>query len=515
VYRLTIETSEGTTEVAVKVLNTNPGRAVKKYEKAMQRELKVWLRLSKNQTIVPLLGTANVESPCPALVLQWMPFGTLHMYLKKQGTTTALAKAKLARGVADGLRYLHSEHVVHGDLHPGNVLIDGSGNPRLTDFGLATIVGDAEFQLNTTTANRSFNPQWRAPEVIGVDPEAELVRPNFKSDVYSFGGIMFFITSGDIPWKEKKNSTHIIIALSNKIAHARPDNISDDHWNLIQKCWSWNPDDRPDATDVVGCLAMKTTRHKKTIVLFGETGAGKSSLINLMAGETIANTSPDMKRCTMQWKEYSIHFYGESYTVVDTIGLDEPKLGIKGYLESVENAYRLIKELDTRGGIDLLLYCVRAGRVPPMLQSNYRLFHEFFCEKKVPIVLAITKLERERRMEDWWERNHSVFTKYEIQVAGHACVTAADRLDGRHRDLYEESRITIRNLVQEFIADGQKQSWMGEDNQSVSLMRKLKELLARNLGVTRKDPVPYLTKRCGISPGVAKQLANMIKQDVV
>jgi serine/threonine protein kinase len=77
----------------------------------------------------------------------------------------------------------------------GNVLIDGSGNPRLTDFGLATVVGDAEFQLNTTTANRSFNPQWRAPEVIGVDPEAELVRPNFKSDVYSFGGIMFFVRS--------------------------------------------------------------------------------------------------------------------------------------------------------------------------------------------------------------------------------------------------------------------------------------------------------------------------------
>jgi hypothetical protein len=234
-----------------------------------------------------------------------------------------------------------------------------------------------------------------------------------------------------------------------------------------------------------------------------------------MAGETIANTSPDMQRCTMQWKEYSIHFYGESYTVFDTIGLEEPKLGIKGYLESVENAYRLIKELDTRGGIDLLLFCVRAGRVTATLQSNYRLFHEFLCEKKVPIVLAITHLERERRMEDWWERNHSVFAKYKIQVAGHACVTAANRLDGRHRDLHEESRITIRNLVQEFIADGQKQSWMGGDNLFVSLMRKLKELLAGNLGVTRKDLVPYLTKRCGISPGVAKQLANMIKQDVV
>ncbi|KAG2030010.1 kinase-like domain-containing protein [Suillus americanus] len=270
VYQFTIETSEGTTEVAVKVLNINPGRAVEKCDKAMRRELKVWLRLSKHQTIVPLLGTAHVGSPCAALVLQWMPSGTLYMYLEKQGETTALAKAKLAslwftnhirQALIDFMLQVHSENVVHGDLHPANILIDGAGNPRLTDFGLATVVGDVDSQLNTTTANRSFNPQWRAPEVIGVDPDAELVRPNFKSDVYSFGGIMFFIVSGDIPWKEKKNPTHVIIALSNKVVHARPSNILDDHWNLIQKCWSWNPVDRPEATGVIGCLATKITRH--------------------------------------------------------------------------------------------------------------------------------------------------------------------------------------------------------------------------------------------------------------
>jgi serine/threonine protein kinase len=82
VYRFTIETSKGTTEVAVKVLNINPRRAVEKYEKALRRELKVWLRLSEHRAIVPLLGTANVGSPCLALVLQWMPSETLCMYLE-------------------------------------------------------------------------------------------------------------------------------------------------------------------------------------------------------------------------------------------------------------------------------------------------------------------------------------------------------------------------------------------------------------------------------------------------
>ncbi|KAG1802472.1 kinase-like domain-containing protein [Suillus subaureus] len=228
----TINTNEGTKEVAVKVFKIDSGRAVEKYEK-------VWLRLSKHPTIVPLLGIAHVGLPLPVLISQWMPSGTLYTYLEQPiNTITASNKVELVRGVADGLGYLHSENVVHGDLHPvssGNVLVDGVGNPRLTDFGLATVVGDAELQLGTTTVTREFDVRWRAPEVIGVDPKDEPVRPNFKSDIYSFGGVMFFIVSGDIPWKEKKQP-HIIIEYRKE--------------RLLLKCWSWNPDDRPEATEI-------------------------------------------------------------------------------------------------------------------------------------------------------------------------------------------------------------------------------------------------------------------------
>ncbi|KAG2072302.1 hypothetical protein BDR04DRAFT_419360 [Suillus decipiens] len=338
---------------------------------------------------------------------------------------------------------------------------------------------------------------------------------------------MFFIVSGVTPWNEKKNSTQIIIELSKRAIPSRPNNILDDHWNLINKCWSWDPKCRPGATEVTKWISTtinsgetdSTTQNPlkrhKVIVLFGATGAGKSSLVNLMAGKEVATTSPDMQRCTMQWKDYTIDFDGNSYVVFDTIGVEEPQLGIKEYLESVENAYRLIKELDRRGGIDLLLFCVRADRVTATIQSNYRLFHEFICAKKIPIVLAITHLEREQRMEDWWDRNQATLQNYRIQVAGHACITAANRLDGRHKDLYEESRVTIRNLVHKFTANEQKQAWMGGDNLFVSLMRKLKELLAGGPNVRKRDLVPHLTKRCGISPDVAKQLAKMIRQDVV
>ncbi|KAG1724239.1 hypothetical protein EDB19DRAFT_1760038 [Suillus lakei] len=234
-----------------------------------------------------------------------------------------------------------------------------------------------------------------------------------------------------------------------------------------------------------------------------------------MAGEQMVDVSPGMQCCAMQWKEYTIGFGDKSFKVFETIGLEEPQLEITEYLESIENAYQLIKELDSQGGIDMLLFCIRAGNITATHQSNYKLFYEFLCERKVPIILAITNLERERTMEDWWERNKRTFDKYQIQVAGHACVTTVNRLGGRHGDLYEESRVTIRNLVEKFTADEQKQAWIGGEKLFVSSMRKLKGLLAVGSHVTRKDIVPRLTKRCGISRDVARKLATMIKQDAV
>ncbi|KAG1737384.1 P-loop containing nucleoside triphosphate hydrolase protein [Suillus lakei] len=254
---------------------------------------------------------------------------------------------------------------------------------------------------------------------------------------------------------------------------------------------------------------MNTSR--KNIVLFGQAGAGKSSLVNLMAGEDVAGTSMDLKSHTLHWQEYPIKFDGTSYNVFDTVGLEEPQLGIPQFLDAVENAYSLIQELERKGGIDLLLFCMRAGRLTTTLQTNYRLFHEFLCDKKVPIILVITYLENEvGEMDAWWKRNEAIFRDREVHVAGHACITA---IRGNFPHRHEESRTTIRNVVKEFTSDGQKQAWNGGDNLFVSLMRKLRELLVGNGKPAKKKMVSRLTKRCGMSPDVAKQLADRIKND--
>jgi predicted GTPase len=257
---------------------------------------------------------------------------------------------------------------------------------------------------------------------------------------------------------------------------------------------------------------MSASNKRANIVLFGQAGAGKSSLVNLMAGETVAKTSGNLKSCTLKSQTHPIKFDNKYYNVFDTVGLEEPQLGVQQYLETVENAYKLIQNLEEQGGIDLLLFCMRAGRLTATLQSNYRLFHEFLCDKKVPIVVVITYLENEAgEMDNWWKNNKDVFDRLGIDVAGHACITA---IRGNYPERYEESRSTIRKVVKEFTADGQKEAWKGGDSTFVSFVRKLKGLFqGKGKLPPRKKIVSRLTKRCALSPDVAGRLADMIRDE--
>ena len=75
---------------------------------------------------------------------------------------------------------------MHGDLHGGNILLDGDGHARLTDFGLS-LLAEATPRMYGSMHGGGF-ASYRAPELH--DPEQfDLVstRPTFPSDVYAFG----------------------------------------------------------------------------------------------------------------------------------------------------------------------------------------------------------------------------------------------------------------------------------------------------------------------------------------
>jgi serine/threonine protein kinase len=96
--------------------------------------------------------------------------------------------------VCDAVAYCHDKGIVHRDLKPSNILLDGSGRPKLTDFGLAKHL---EVDSNLTqTGELMGTPGYMAPELAGGEVHA-VADP--AADVYSLGAILYRVITGRPP----------------------------------------------------------------------------------------------------------------------------------------------------------------------------------------------------------------------------------------------------------------------------------------------------------------------------
>ncbi|KAF8062446.1 hypothetical protein FPV67DRAFT_1703196 [Lyophyllum atratum] len=144
------------------------------------------------------------------------------------------------------------------------------------------------------------------------------------------------------------------------------------------------------------------------ILKFGETGARKTSLINLIAGTPHSFTIPGTTQAVQVW---------------DTPGLNDGEHGTIPALQAMKNLEHLVSKM--RQGVSLLVYCVRGPRFRDGWKTNYNLIVKGFCQGKVPVVLIVTGLENESpSMENWWTRNEKVFEENEMEFSGHACITS-------------------------------------------------------------------------------------------
>ncbi|THU85550.1 kinase-like protein, partial [Dendrothele bispora CBS 962.96] len=146
------------------------------------KEALLWRHLN-NKFIVPFLGIDAETFPLSlCLVSPWMRHGTVLKHIADHGKSGI---DKRLHEVAQGLAYLHSQKIVHGDLRGANILINDEWQACLTDFGL-TVFNDAT--ASSSTSRRGGSVRWMAPELhIPESFGMSSSRLTPETDVYAFG----------------------------------------------------------------------------------------------------------------------------------------------------------------------------------------------------------------------------------------------------------------------------------------------------------------------------------------
>ncbi|KAG1809680.1 P-loop containing nucleoside triphosphate hydrolase protein [Suillus subaureus] len=164
--------------------------------------------------------------------------------------------------------------------------------------------------------------------------------------------------------------------------------------------------------------------RQRNVVIFGETGTGKSSIINAIAQQQLAKTSNDAHGCTSTSQRYQVEISDQRFNLIDTAGLSLGAADTPPAAKAEKQLKILLRELVSSrlDAISLLVYCMHSTIAPRALDKAYNKFYFKICQEKVPIVVVITGLEKETRMESWWDTNKEKFKG--LNFADHACVTA-------------------------------------------------------------------------------------------
>lgn len=181
------------------------------------------------------------------IVLEYVHGCTLSQLLRVRNALSLGEALDILIPVVEALSEVHANRYLHGDIKPGNILLDANGQVKLTDFGLSRRDDQVDAGAPMGT------PAYVAPEVL--DPK---VKVGAQADIFALGVMMYRMLSGRLPFVGLENDQQVLYHNANIEMPALTDvapGADRDIAGLISWCTRKQPQARPeDATELFTAL---------------------------------------------------------------------------------------------------------------------------------------------------------------------------------------------------------------------------------------------------------------------
>ncbi|CAF1245604.1 unnamed protein product [Rotaria magnacalcarata] len=268
-------------------------------------------------------------------------------------------------------------------------------------------------------------------------------------------------------------------------------------------------------------------QRELNIIIFGESGVGKSSLINQFFDKIVVEANNRAVGCTTESTKVSgiLEEYPHvRFNIYDTPGLSESGDGSVPTAEAFVQLVRLAYSIPN--GIHLLISCAEKGRLTgERFKANYRMFIEELCEKRMPCLLVITKCDSDHPLDSWWNENKDlVRNQLKFEFIDCACVSTLKTNRRKPNDILEDYTESRRNLIQAIKQHSLSEPMPMDSWKRTALMyaRSFYNNVLKWLGFEQISLRPELIKmliELGYSPEYAKreaaELLNGLKEQTL